>query len=209
MPLDFEDKKYIEDGLLGCDEIEADLTEDAAIEEAFEPWKADAWLKGERKENVARMNPENMLAYLNYLDNVAYQSMRATNKIKAMKCVNLMREIKLAAARRFGEHSAVYSNIKNVIDGRVADINKTDEIRNLNQPKDAPENGVRNLFANIHEDINELDEEVEVHDTLNPLIWNEDDTLKPEVEEKVKNVVDIFVNILTEGYLFSRIKCKL
>ena len=44
----------------------------------------------------------------------------------------------------------------------------------------------------------ELEETVEKHDTLNPKLWNEDKTLKPEVEEKIKEIVNNFVEALKE-----------
>lgn len=161
------------------------------LEEAFEPWKADAWLSGERKENVARMNPENMMAYNNYLDNVAYQALRANDRVKAMKCVNLMRQIYIAAYNRG------FSDVA----GRVNDIinHRRTEISRLNN---SSRNGLFNPTVSTEES---LKEEVEIHDTLNPLIWNDDNTLKPEVAQKAKEVAQTFVNILTENGIKIRV----
>ena len=36
-------------------------------------------------------------------------------------------------------------------------------------------------------------ETLEYHDTLNPLIWTEDNTLRKEVEIAVKKIVDLFI----------------
>lgn len=38
-----------------------------------------------------------------------------------------------------------------------------------------------------------LNEKVEKHDTLNPKLWNDDNTLKPEVAEKINAIVDDFL----------------
>ena len=42
-----------------------------------------------------------------------------------------------------------------------------------------------------------LEEKIEIHDTLNPSLW-ENDELKPEVKEKIEEVVDKFVEMLEE-----------
>lgn len=43
-----------------------------------------------------------------------------------------------------------------------------------------------------------IDEAVEKHDTLNPKLWNADNTLKPEVEEKIMQMVKEFTDGLEE-----------
>ena len=192
--MDFEDKKYIEDGLLSCNEVEEKLNE------AFEPWKADAWLNGTRKENVARMNPENMMAYNNYLDNVAYQALRANDRAKAMKCVNLMRQLYIAAYNRGFNDTA--DRLNQIANHRRSEISNLDRTRELNgqQPQER-----RGGLFNPEPADESLNEEVEIHDTLNPIIWNEDNTLKPEVAEKAKEVAQTFVNILTDNGIKIRV----
>lgn len=46
--------------------------------------------------------------------------------------------------------------------------------------------------------VNNLNEKVEKHDILNPKLWNEDNTLKAEVEEKINMIVDDFLHGLEE-----------
>lgn len=187
MIFDLEDKKYIDDGILSCSEMEENLNE------KFEPWKADAWLNGTRKERVTLMNSETMMAYNNHLDNVAYQALRANDINKAMKCLNLMRQLYIAAYNKGFNYEA--GRINDIVNHRRTEIARAQDLRRLNNQQ--PEN--KGLFA-AKPAVNEnLNEEVEIHDTLNPLIWNDDNTLKPEVAEKAKEVAQIFVDILTEN----------
>ena len=44
----------------------------------------------------------------------------------------------------------------------------------------------------------ELNEEIKVNDTLNPLLFQEDNKLKPEVKEKINDIVDEFLKGLQE-----------
>lgn len=44
----------------------------------------------------------------------------------------------------------------------------------------------------------QLVEDIEIHDTLNPLIWDSEDNLLPEVENKIEDIVDTFIEILKE-----------
>ena len=180
--MDLEDKKYIDAGILGCNE--ETLNEDTDnLEEAFEPWKGDAWIRGERRENVGRMGQDTLLDYGYYLNERCIQAIRDHERVTAMKCVNLMREL-IVAARNKG-YIAVAEDLTYLSEARRSDISN---LRN--------ETNVRALFNPTTEDLNE---EVEIHTTLNPLIWNEDETLKPEIEEKVRSVVKTFVDILTEN----------
>ena len=55
----------------------------------------------------------------------------------------------------------------------------------------------KNFRESLTEDA-EVNEDIERHDTLNPKLWNEDETLKPEVEEKIKEIVATFVGWLAE-----------
>ena len=41
-----------------------------------------------------------------------------------------------------------------------------------------------------------LNESIEVHETLNPKIWNNDNTIKPEVYQKLKNIADEFLKYI-------------
>ena len=41
-------------------------------------------------------------------------------------------------------------------------------------------------------------ESIEIHDELNPAIWTENKELKPEVEDKIEDIVDTFVEMLKE-----------
>lgn len=42
----------------------------------------------------------------------------------------------------------------------------------------------------------QLNEAIEVHDTLNPLLWNEDNTLKQDVFEKLSNIAQEFLKFI-------------
>lgn len=44
-----------------------------------------------------------------------------------------------------------------------------------------------------------LTEDIEKHETLNPLLWNSDNTLKAEVKEKIDMIVEQFLDGLTEN----------
>jgi len=44
--------------------------------------------------------------------------------------------------------------------------------------------------------MNKLIEAVEVHDTLNPAIWNDDNTLKPEVYDKLVEIYEEFIRFI-------------
>lgn len=56
---------------------------------------------------------------------------------------------------------------------------------------------------NLNEDLNE---KVEKHDTLNPKLWNEDNTLKPEVEEKINLIADDFLEGLKDDDIKFNLK---
>lgn len=43
---------------------------------------------------------------------------------------------------------------------------------------------------------NKLQEAIEVHDTLNPLLWNENNTLKQDVFEKLSNIAQEFLKFI-------------
>ena len=51
----------------------------------------------------------------------------------------------------------------------------------------------------IIKEFDSLEEDVEIHDTLNPKIWDENNQLLPEVEDKIYEIVDTFKKEL-EGY---------
>lgn len=51
-----------------------------------------------------------------------------------------------------------------------------------------------------------VEEDVERHDTLNPKLWNEDLTLKPEVKEKIDLMVEEFVDSLDKEDVKIKIK---
>ena len=46
---------------------------------------------------------------------------------------------------------------------------------------------------------NNIQEDIEKHDILNPVIWNEDDTIKEDVAEKILEIVDEFMLSLDEA----------
>lgn len=49
-----------------------------------------------------------------------------------------------------------------------------------------------------------LDEKIEKHDTLNPLLWNEDGTLKEEVHDKIIEITNDFIdNLKQDGIKFD------
>ncbi len=51
-----------------------------------------------------------------------------------------------------------------------------------------------------------LAEDIEKHDSLNPVLWNEDNTLKEEVIKKINEIVDVFVNDLKDSNIELSIK---
>lgn len=53
---------------------------------------------------------------------------------------------------------------------------------------------------------NVITEDIEKHDTLNPKIWNSDNTLKKEVKEKIDEIVDTFKENLLEDGVDLKIK---
>ena len=57
------------------------------------------------------------------------------------------------------------------------------------------------LFLN-----SEVDENLEVHDTLNPKIWEEDQSLNPKIKEKIELIVDTFLKILEEDEIPIEVK---
>ena len=57
---------------------------------------------------------------------------------------------------------------------------------------------------------NNLLEDIEKHDSLNPKLWNEDNTLKPEVKEKIMEIVKDFTDGLAEDEIkFNLLDVKL
>ena len=47
-----------------------------------------------------------------------------------------------------------------------------------------------------------IEEAIEVHEELNPKIWNSDNTIKPDVYEKLSNIADEFLKYIeTEEYI--------
>ena len=104
--MDLEDKKYIDAGILGCDEETLNEATDN-LEEAFETWKGEAWIRGERRENVNRMGYESLLDYGHFLNSRCLQAIEEHKTPTAMRCVNLMREL-IAAARNKGFFSIVH-----------------------------------------------------------------------------------------------------
>lgn len=59
------------------------------------------------------------------------------------------------------------------------------------------------LYPNPEEDMLEA---VEKHDTLNPKLWDEDNNLKPEVREKILEIVKEFTDTLEEDEIKFKIK---
>ena len=51
-----------------------------------------------------------------------------------------------------------------------------------------------------------LEEDIEKHDTLNPKLWNSDNTLKKEVREAILRIVDDFVSKLKEDEIKLELK---
>ena len=51
-----------------------------------------------------------------------------------------------------------------------------------------------------------LSEGIETHDQLNPELWNEDEELKPEVKEKIEEIVNLFKDQLAEDDVMLDIK---
>ena len=57
-----------------------------------------------------------------------------------------------------------------------------------------------------HKSMQELEEKIEKHDTLNPKLFNEDDTLKEEVREKILQIVNAYVEDLEQDSIKLIIK---
>ena len=53
--------------------------------------------------------------------------------------------------------------------------------------------------------VENLDENIEKHNELNPKLWNEDNTLKTEVDEKINQIVDEFISDLHEDEINIKI----
>lgn len=51
-----------------------------------------------------------------------------------------------------------------------------------------------------------VEESIEKHDTLNPKLWNADNTLKEEVAEKIKEIVKLFTDELEEDNIHFKVK---
>jgi len=56
---------------------------------------------------------------------------------------------------------------------------------------------------------NSLEEKIEKHDKLNPVLWNEDKTLKPEVKETLEKIVQKFIECLKEDEIDIKVIDKL
>ena len=141
------------------------------------------------------MNPDTMLEYADYINDLAYRYINDTDVNGCMKCVNFLRKIYIAAYNR--GFFDVADRINQIIVSRRNEITRIQDLRRLNnQPQPQERRGGLFNPEPVEEDLNE---EVEIHDTLNPLIWNEDNTLKPEVAQKAKEVAQIFVDILTDN----------
>ena len=53
--------------------------------------------------------------------------------------------------------------------------------------------------------VENLDENIEKHNELNPKLWNEDNTFKTEVDEKINQIVDEFISDLHEDEINIKI----
>ena len=61
-----------------------------------------------------------------------------------------------------------------------------------------PNSDTYSVQGNLVEKLDQLEEDIQIHDTLNPKIWNSDNELLPEVEDKIYEIVDIFKTQLAE-----------
>ena len=73
---------------------------------------------------------------------------------------------------------------------------------------------IKEVSANTNEQFNEerinndegLDEDIEKHDTLNPLLFDENDELKPEIKEAIEKIVNQFIKGLKEDGIKINLK---
>ena len=71
------------------------------------------------------------------------------------------------------------------------------------------EDAIKDIKLILDRDANDFDileEDIEKHDTLNPVLWNEDGTLKPEVKEKIDEIVKDFLDGLAEDGIKINVK---
>ena len=106
----------------------------------------------------------------------------------------------------FSRGSVIY----NIKDGTVQNIPKKDKQRIIekldkyeieyNKPiSDLGNEGKLFVYSKLPKSIEEsMNEDIEKHETLNPLLWNEDNTLKPEVKDKLMKIADEFIKGLEE-----------
>lgn len=86
-------------------------------------------------------------------------------------------------------------------EGEVLDFKTLDEAKDWIDKYDGKYTIEIKHRDEIHAVINEaedLDESVEKHDTLNPALWNEDNTLKEDVSNKILQIADDFLDDLEE-----------
>ena len=83
-----------------------------------------------------------------------------------------------------------------------------DYIRYRFSEKVTPEyilNAIKDKFGRLGF-LENLSEDIEVHDSLNPKLWNEDNTLKEEVKEKIYEIVSLFKTSLNDNDIDIDIK---
>lgn len=93
---------------------------------------------------------------------------------------------------------------------------KHEENRDKINPDTVSDNTFKDIYADRMTAATELEEEVslndqpltetvETHDELNPKLWNADNSLKPEVAEKVNLIVDTFLDELQEDQITIKV----
>lgn len=169
-------------GEINENKVEEQIDESTDIDEAYTDAKCQEWIAATRNENVARMSDVTKLAYANGLFNFANDANRRGDRVTMRRCLTCLDQL---------NNSRIELNIKTRIQRYIDSINSDLGIR------------VNHSHLRFGEDINE---EVEIHDELNPKLWNSDKTLKPEVKDKVLEIVDAFKTALEDQNIDLKIE---
>ena len=131
------------------------------------------WLYGRRNENISRMAENTVIDYANGLAMEA--RLRQHDDTHMIRIGNLLDQLYSVSQRNR------YSTAQNYISRLITEYNNQME-GNMTTTKNKLRFG----------------ESIEIHDELNPAIWTENKELKPEVEDKIEDIVDTFVEMLKE-----------
>ena len=130
-------------------------------------------------------------------------------KEKASELVESQEDYWVLSDGKNPRHSSVYSEIKD-IDDFITELEKNKgegywEL--LHYVNHDPIKVWSTTEGKVTEDLDDnLNEKVEKHDTLNPKLWDEAGNLKPEVREKILEIVKDFTDGLEEDEIKFKIK---